>query len=83
MLVHYFTAPWCGPCKVFGPALTAFAEQHGIEIVRHNVDEESDAVKEYGIQSVPTTIWLDDHNKLIAFRAGAISAQQMEEYLQR
>lgn len=81
MLVHYFTAPWCGPCKTFGPALEAFAQKNQVEVIKHNVEEEHDLVKEYGIMSVPTTIWFDDAGRLIVFKTGALTERLMQEYL--
>lgn len=83
LTVHYFTAPWCGPCKVFGPRLEKFAEVNNINLVKHNVDDNPPEVQEFGIMSVPTTIWLDKDGKLIVFKVGALTENQMEEFVSR
>ncbi len=83
LTVHYFTAPWCGPCKAFGPRLEKFAAENQIAVIKHNVDEEQGAVQEHGIQSIPTTIWFDRTGGLLDFKAGPLSIEQMTKYLDR
>lgn len=58
--VLYFTADWCGPCKVFGPRLNQFADSNDIRVDRVNVDEFPDIAQKYDVMSLPTTIWLRD-----------------------
>jgi thioredoxin 1 len=50
-----FWAEWCGPCKAVGPILDEIANEHGdkIEIVKLNVDENSQVAIDYGITSIP------------------------------
>ena len=38
MTVFYFSAPWCGPCKMFKPVLQQVASELGIAINDINVD---------------------------------------------
>ena len=52
----YFTAPWCGPCKMLSPIMDELAQTHPIQKI--NVDTQRDMVREYNISSVPTTILL-------------------------
>lgn len=58
-----FWAPWCGPCQMMGPVLESLAGSLGdtATVGKVNVDENSAAAGEYGVQSIPT---------LILFRGG-------------
>ncbi len=59
----YFSAPWCGPCKMFGPTMDRVASQ-GIQVNKINIDYEADAVTKYGVRSVPTTILVENGKEL-------------------
>jgi thioredoxin 1 len=55
-LLH-FTASWCNPCKKMEPIISEFIlENPSINYIKIDVDENSNLVKEYQIQSVPTFI---------------------------
>ena len=59
--VLYFSAPWCGPCKMFGPAFDeTVAEFDDIDAIKINVDEELDLSKKYEVVSIPTVIMEKD-----------------------
>ena len=52
-----FWAPWCGPCKMFGPIFeTVEKDYKNIKFLKLNVDENEDICKKYGVMSIPTTI---------------------------
>ena len=56
--VLYFSAPWCGPCKMFGPAFDEVVSQFDdIEIHKINIDERPQAAKIYEVISIPTVIF--------------------------
>jgi thioredoxin 1 len=54
----YFSAPWCGPCRMLGPVLDELSETYPIRKI--NIDNQSDVAREYNITSIPTTILLVD-----------------------
>jgi len=55
--VLYFSAPWCGPCKMFGPAFDdVVAQFDDITVEKINIDETPDVAKTYEIASIPTVI---------------------------
>jgi thioredoxin-like negative regulator of GroEL len=63
-LLLYFTASWCGPCKLMtrttlaDPAITrALAE---VDHVALDIDEHGDLATHYGISAVPTFVLLSD-----------------------
>jgi thioredoxin 1 len=52
----YFSAPWCGPCKMLGPVMDELAQTYPIKKI--NIDNQPEVAREYGITSIPTTILL-------------------------
>jgi thioredoxin 1 len=57
----YFSAPWCGPCKAFGPIMEQLSREVVVEKI--NVDEQSDLAMKYSVRSVPTVILVDHTGK--------------------
>jgi thioredoxin 1 len=59
LIVVDFWAPWCGPCRAFGPILEQAAQELGdqAEFVKLNVDEQRKLAQQYGISSIPTVIY--------------------------
>ena len=51
----YFSAVWCGPCKVFKPIMKELSDE-GYDIEFIDGDENQDLAVQYNIRSVPTTI---------------------------
>jgi thioredoxin 1 len=51
-----FWAPWCKPCKAIEPLLRDLAAEHGLGLVRLNVDEHLGVASRYGVLSLPTVI---------------------------
>lgn len=51
-----FWAPWCKPCQAIEPILEALAAEHGVGLVRLNIDEEIGVPSRYGVLSLPTVI---------------------------
>jgi thioredoxin 1 len=56
----YFTASWCGPCRVFGPLLTRVSAEMGLTLVKVDVDENPELAQEYGVMSMPTVVVMKD-----------------------
>ena len=77
MNVIYFSAPWCGPCKMFKPVLQQVASEMGIAINDINVDYDATFTEKYSVTSVPTLIILD-YKGDVAFRnSGVMSKDQL------
>lgn len=71
----YFSAPWCGPCKMFGPTMDRVAAQ-GISVKKVNVDYEPDVITKFGVKSVPTVILVENEQEVNRF-VGAKSEQEV------
>lgn len=61
-----FWAPWCGPCKMFGPIFENVSkEKSDIKFCKFNVDEDSENIsKELGVMSIPTIILFKDGKEI-------------------
>ena len=73
----YFSAPWCGPCRMFGPVMERIS-QSGIPVEKINVDNAPQVAAAYIVKSVPTTILVDDQGKEISRFVGAKSEAEVK-----
>lgn len=55
-----FWAPWCKPCKAIAPILERLAAEHGLGLVRLDIDEHIGVPSRYGVLSLPTVILFED-----------------------
>jgi thioredoxin len=55
-----FYADWCGPCKAVAPVLEELSEQYKteIDIYKINTDQEAELSALFGIQSIPTFLFI-------------------------
>ena len=60
----------CSPCKVLDRTLEQIS---GIEIVKHDVDEEEELATSKGIKNVPVLIYYNDRDEEVKRTVGAIS----------
>ena len=56
-----FWATWCGPCRMMGPVVDAFAEENpAIKVGKVNVDEQMPLAAAFDIESIPTLVAIKD-----------------------
>lgn len=57
--IIYFTASWCGPCKVLAPVLEDVAGEYKdkINVYKIDIDKERELAMKLNIRSVPTIIF--------------------------
>jgi len=69
-----FWAPWCGPCKMMGPAFEQAAAQLEpyVRLAKLNTESEQNIGAQLNIRSIPT-LALFKHGKEIARQPGAMS----------
>jgi|TARA_B100001093_G_scaffold420817_1_gene412858 thioredoxin-like negative regulator of GroEL len=66
MKIYYFSAPWCGPCKMLGPVMS----KSGLPFQKINVDEDSILSTKFGIRNVPTLVKVDSNENEISRLVG-------------
>lgn len=61
-----FWAPWCGPCKMIAPVLEELAEEYAgrVKIVKLNTDENQNTAAQYGIQGIPTLLFMKNGKEM-------------------
>jgi thioredoxin 1 len=55
-----FWAPWCGPCRMIAPVLENIATEYADKIIiaKVNTDENSQWARKYGVQGIPTLLFV-------------------------
>jgi thioredoxin len=72
-------APWCGPCRTFGPTFEAAASRHpGIKFGKVNTQDEPGIAGAFGIRSIPTLMVFRDGILLYA-QPGAVPGNVLDE----
>jgi thioredoxin len=76
-----FWAPWCGPCRAFGPIFERAAEENpDIVFGKVNTEEEPDLAIERGIQAIPTLMAFRD-GLLVFEQAGALPGHALQKLI--
>jgi thioredoxin 1 len=76
-------APWCGPCRVFGPTYEKVAARHpDITFGKVNTEAQPDLAGTFDIRSIPTLMILRDR-VLIYSEAGALPEAALEDLIRR
>lgn len=57
-----FWAPWCQPCRMIAPVLENLAVEYAdkVTIAKVNTDENSQWASAYGVQGIPTLLFIKD-----------------------
>ncbi len=79
-----FWAPWCGPCRMLGPALEALEREAGGKwiLAKLNTDENPQIAAQYGIRGIPN-VKLFYQGRPIAEFTGALPKFQIEQWLKQ
>lgn len=56
--ILYFSAAWCGPCKMLGPIMESLSGQ--INYQKIDVDQNQDLSIQYGVRNIPTLVLVEN-----------------------
>ena len=79
-----FWAPWCGPCKMVAPTLDKLAKEQAGNVLfaKVNTDENSDWAMRYGVQGIPTMLFIAD-GKIVHRQVGALPEPALRNLVQQ
>lgn len=81
VLVIDWWAPWCGPCRTFGPIYDKASENHAdVTFGKVNTEEQPELAGTFQIQAIPTLMVFRDQ-VLVFARPGAIPAVALDEII--
>jgi thioredoxin 1 len=76
-------APWCGPCKAFGPIFEKVARSHpDITFAKVNTEQAQDLAGAFDIRSIPTLMILRDQVLLFS-QPGALPEGALEDLIRQ
>ena len=79
-------APWCGPCKAFGPAFEALQKEYlqaGKSVVfsKLNVDNHGSIAQQFQVTGIPTTLFIKN-KKLVHRQVGMAPKAQFAQIIE-
>ncbi len=75
-----FWAPWCTPCKMVAPILDKLAKENTgkLLVAKVNVDENQKYSGQYGVQGIPTMLFVSK-GKILHQQVGALPEGMLRE----
>ena len=76
-----FWAPWCAPCRAFGPIFEEAYERHkDIVFAKVNTEAETELAAHFQVRSIPTLLIFRDQIILFA-QPGSLPKKALEEII--
>lgn len=76
-----FSAVWCGPCQHMKPVFAELEEAYDgmVNFVTIDIDEYPGFATSFGVQAVPTFVFLNKEGKEVARKLGAMPRGELEQ----
>lgn len=81
MKILKFAASWCGPCQGLSMTLRGMEGKITMPIEEIDIDKNVDLSIKYGVRSVPTMVIVNDSGDVIKRATGALTADQILEFV--
>ncbi len=80
-----FSATWCGPCRQLAPTIETLEKEYAGKVVfeKIDVDQNSELASKYGIEAIPTLVYLDALGQEIERTTGIVSETDIRRILDR
>lgn len=78
-----FYADWCGPCKMVAPILEELSKEYEgrLEIYKIDTDKEQELSAVFGIQSIPTLLFIDSDSEPM-MQPGALPRHVLKQIIE-
>lgn len=76
-----FWATWCGPCRMIAGEVAKVEEKYenNLKVGRVNVDEEPYLAEKFGIEVIPTLVYLDKGEE-VKRTSGYLSSEEIAKF---
>jgi thioredoxin 1 len=71
--VLYFSAEWCGPCKMIKPIMQSLQSQMSITFI--DVDASAETAKTWNVRNIPTVLVIQNGQQLGRLAGNAITKE--------
>lgn len=80
-----FSATWCGPCRQLAPTIETLEKEYAGKVAfeKIDVDQNSELAGKYGIEAIPTLVYLDALGQEIERTTGLVSETDIRRILDR
>jgi thioredoxin 1 len=74
-----FWAPWCGPCKTFGPVFEDVSEKHpDVVFAKVNTEDQQELAGHFQVRSIPT-LMIFKEQVVVFSQPGALPGNALEQ----
>lgn len=80
--VAMFASDTCGPCKLMKPVLLDVCDKAQVPVSITHITKDSPEIAQYGIRSVPTTVFFEDGVAMMT-KTGFMTKAQIDATLHR
>ena len=80
----YFSAEWCGPCKVLRPVMEKMEEEFGdnFKFAKADVNQAEEITKKFLIKNIPTCVLVSEGKEVERF-TGAKKEDEIKKFFEK
>jgi thioredoxin 1 len=82
LILIYFGADWCGPCKSLGPVFSKVSEKfEEVKFIKINVDKSKEISEEFQVRGIPAMFLVRDKN-IVSRNTGFMDKEPMTNWIE-